>query len=128
MNNPSWSMLLAGVLFMLAYQTECQTESTVVVRDSAELASALRNASDASQTAPTTTVIYLNLLSSEVGTHPRLKGRAFSVPIEGLISHPGLRCCAGCTECGLLCHQPAGLHGQHHHQYMAGAEGHHRFW
>ena len=44
----------------------CQPESTAVVHDSSELASALRNASIASQTTPGTTTIQLTLYSWEV--------------------------------------------------------------
>ena len=70
---PSCGMLLAGVLLLLDCPVECQLASTVVVHDSAELASALRNASDASRTTPADTVIYLNLLSSEVRTMSRFR-------------------------------------------------------
>ena len=67
---PSWCMLLAGVLLLLDCQVGCQLVDTVIVHDSTELASALRNASAASQINPTDTTISLSLLSSEVCTTP----------------------------------------------------------
>ena len=70
---PSWCMLLAGVLLLWDCQVECQLLSTSYVHDSAQLASVLRDAGNASQTTPTDTVIYLRLLSSEVGPIARLK-------------------------------------------------------
>lgn len=66
----SLCILLAGVLFLLDCTVECQPARTAVVHDSEELASALRNASSASQTTPTDTVIYLDMHSSEVSNIP----------------------------------------------------------
>lgn len=75
-------MLLAGVLLLLDCQVECQPVDTVVVHDSAELASALRNASVASQTTPTDTTISLALLSSEVGIISRIEWPTCSARTE----------------------------------------------
>ena len=60
-----FSSLTAAVLY-LHLHVHCQPESTVVVHDSPELASALKNASIASQTTPGTTNIQLTLYSWEV--------------------------------------------------------------
>ena len=59
------SSLTAAVLCVHLH-VHCQPESTVVVHDSSELASALRNASIASQQSPGTTTIQLTLYSWEV--------------------------------------------------------------
>ena len=59
------SSLTAAVLCVHLH-VHCQPESTVVVHDSSELASALRNASIASQATPGTTTIQLTLYSWEV--------------------------------------------------------------
>ena len=59
------SSLTAAVLCVHLH-VHCQPESTVVVHDSSELASALQNASIASQRSPGTTTIQLTLYSWEV--------------------------------------------------------------
>ena len=59
------SSLAAAVLYVHLH-VHCQPESTVVVHDSSELASALRNASIASQMTPGTTSVQLTLYSWEV--------------------------------------------------------------
>ncbi len=96
-------MLLAGVLLLLGSQVGSQPARTVVVRDSEEFASALRNASSASQTSPTATTIYLNLLSSEVETNPRYR-LACLLSYSRLSASATVSYFAGCAECGFLCH------------------------
>ena len=59
------SSITAAVLYVHLH-VHCQPESTVVVHDSSELASALRDASIASQRSPGTTTIQLTLYSWEV--------------------------------------------------------------
>lgn len=50
---------LIGVLLYLQVQVQCHQSDAFTVHNSSELASALRNASIASQTAPTSTLIHL---------------------------------------------------------------------
>ena len=56
----------AATVLCVHLHVHCQPESTVVVHDSSELASALRNASIASQATPGTTTVQLTLYSWEV--------------------------------------------------------------
>ena len=128
---PSWRMLLAGLLLYLHFTVQCQAQSTVVVHDSSELASALRNASMASQTSPISTVILLKQYSWEVScffSWPLPPALAVLCSPSVLHETAEILPLAGFTERRLLCRGPERLLGKHHHQPLARAEGHYRLW